>query len=249
MRYLTSLFVLATSSVASLSWMSVTSAQPTVIIEPSGEGIWQNFLNLFKENEDRGRGRNRGSRPVIEGLCLVSPFGKVEIEDPETLVNVEIWHTEPLLIWEGGRLSIAGIREAGQIQLGWWGTAMNDEVSVWQLPYAGTPLEPGTQYEWLFFLGGIEEPNPEWPTKLVSFQIVDRERHDRITADLTNLKEELETNNADAEVIAIAHANYFLNNDLPADALQAVFDINIIEPSEELVAVRSELVEEICASE
>ncbi|MGG6238393.1 hypothetical protein ACQ4N7_07105 [Nodosilinea sp. AN01ver1] len=73
------------------------------------------------------------------------------------------------------------------------------------------------------------------------------EERDRIAADLEQITAELTHEQADAEAIAQAKANYFLKNELLADALQILFTVE--DPSAEVVTARNALVTDLCSEE
>ncbi|MEM9008294.1 MAG: hypothetical protein AAGE59_32890 [Cyanobacteria bacterium P01_F01_bin.86] len=188
---------------------------------------WQRILDfLTKERQDSGsqsQGVSRGS------ICPVS-FTEEAV----------LWHTRPLLVWQGQSFPSTGIRQTSPDLPVWVATATETEAGIWQMPYTGTALEPGIQYEWLFYFMGSS--NPDSPVKWVQFQVLAAEERDRIAADLANLEAQLQE--ADEETIALARADYFIANGLSADALQEIFAVS--DPSEVLLETRSAIVQATC---
>ena len=236
-------------------WMPTGLAQETV----APKARWQQSLDFLKQ-EDKGPSQLRMTQALNDRLAAILNFFKQEHNDPgrnspgisrgpvcaiSLSREVVIWNTRPLLAWQGRSFPTIGIREISQTAPLWSETAADTEADILQLPYAGMPLEPGSQYEWLFYFGTVS--NPGSPSLWVQFQVLEGEDRDRISAGLSELQAQLEAEGADEETIALARAEYFLENDLPSDALQAVFAVG--EPSEALLETRAALVEEICAIE
>ncbi|NER83184.1 MAG: hypothetical protein F6K42_27250 [Leptolyngbya sp. SIO1D8] len=201
------------------------------VVQPFG-GI----LDFFRqEQDDKGPSSPGISRGPV---CPVS-----------VAQEAVVWNTNPLLVWQGQSFPATGIREAEQSLPLWTETATETEVDtetgLLQLPYAGASLEPGTQYEWLFYFRRIS--NPESPGLQVPFQVLDGVERDRVSDGLMELQAQLEADGVDEETMAIARADYFIQNNLPSDALQEVFAVS--EPSEALLETRSALLEEICPTE
>jgi hypothetical protein len=221
---------LSLGTVSLLSSAGLHSAQasvPTNAVVPSG---WQRIVDLFsEENEDQRDSSDNGSRPV-GGVCLVSP------QHQQVL-----WHREPLMIWQSAQTTV-GIRPQGATDTVLWSaTATPSEATVFQSNYQGTPLALGETYEWLFYL------NPERPSFWFRFDLMAAEQYAQHEAALEALQVQLEASAASVEDVAVAQANYFLDNNLPADALQAIFAVG--DPSPELLETQAALVTEICGDE
>lgn len=179
-----------------------------------------------RRGQDNRRGNLGGTRR--DDYCLVNPgYGE------------EVWSLEPLFIWRGNLDRVALQSLGGESDL------LDLEISpatdgTFQSIYESEPLQPGTEYEWRWFTGRDQRGFP--------FQtMAEGEERDRITADLAQLQDELETQGADAETIAQARADYFLQNNLLTDRLQALFSVD--NPSEAFVETRNAVVEEICKQE
>ncbi|HEY9880398.1 MAG TPA: hypothetical protein V6D29_18215 [Leptolyngbyaceae cyanobacterium] len=187
---------------------------------------WTQVTNwLNRESDDKGQGGEGGSRPTAN-LCLLSPGN-----------NQRIWSLSPTLVWQG--MPIVGIRPAEERGEPWQVTATETVSGAYREPYTGPVLERGKQYEWLFFT------TPDEPSVWFPFQVVDQLTHWRISRDLNALQTQLETEGATPDAIALARANYFMENDLPADAIHEMFAVS--EPSDELVQARETLVQAVCS--
>ena len=215
--------------VVGLGWMGTAFPQSSGLSAPTSSLSWQRIREFFsQENEDKGEGANRGSRPVVR-LCLVSP------RQAQT-----IWHRSPVLVWQG--YSTVGVRLQDDAEnVVWKETASEKDTGVYRAFYQGEPLQFGEDYDWLFYIGETS------PAIWFPFQIMAADIHEQHAAELAARQRELESEGADAEAIALAKAMYFVENDLPSDALQVVFAVG--EPSAGLVETREALVEEVCAGD
>lgn len=211
-----------------LGYVKIAPAQPVEGSLPTDLG-WQRIRDFFRqEGEDRGAGNNGGSRPMA-GLCLVSPASAQVL-----------WHRNPVLVWQG--YSTVGIRPLGEDDQVLWKETDHEKASeVYQAYYPGEPLELGQGYEWLFYISQRE------PARWFPFEIMATEQHELHGAALEGLQQELAAGGASEAEVALAKAEYFVDHDLPGDALQVMFAVN--EPSEELVAAREAVIEELCSDE
>lgn len=211
----------------SLGWMGTALSQALDTPAPATATDWQQVRDFFRrENDDRGAGRDNTSRP-IDGVCLVSP----KYDQP-------LWHRNPVLVWQS-RDSTVGIRPLGEDNnIFWQDIASETEAGVYSAYYQGEPLELGQTYQWLFY-----DTDPV-PYRWFKFHMMTTEQYEHYADALEAVQSELETNGADEIEIALAQSEYFIENNLPIDALQVIFAVD--EPSEELLEIREELVQEIC---
>jgi hypothetical protein len=215
--------------VVGLSWVGTAASQPAETSTVTPSTSWQRIREFFRqENEDEGRGRNNGSRPAM-GTCLVTP------RDGQML-----WHRNPVLVWQG--YSTVGIRPVEEEDnILWKETVSEQEAGVYQAYYSGEPMELGQTYDWLFY---ISEGSPAmW----FRFQTMEAEQYEYHAAELDALNAELATKEVDENAVVLAQAQYFVDNNLPADALQVVFAVG--EPSQELLETREALIQAICSHE
>lgn len=179
--------------------------------------------------QDSNRGRDGGSRG--SGLCLINP-GQGEV----------VWTVEPLLVLQGNLQSTALYVADGEEPF-WSAPIAPTDDFVAKLPYDGDPLQPGTTYEQQVELFRLDFS--VMSSRRYAFQVMpEGEERDQIAADLAQLESELAEANEDAEVIAVAKAEFFFDRNLSADALQALFSVDA--PSAELVETRQAIVKTIC---
>ncbi len=151
-----------------------------------------------------------------------------------------VWSDRPIFIWKGSVQKIA-VRTAGSNEDLWSQTVAGTQSTN----YTGKALQPGQTYDWLVFEG-------ESPSKLVSFQVMDAQQRDtpkeslreRITTDLNTLENQLKAKKVNNEAIALAKANYFVQNQLWSDALQQAYSVE--KPSTELAQIRQDIPDKLC---
>ncbi|NEQ88642.1 MAG: DUF928 domain-containing protein, partial [Moorea sp. SIO2I5] len=91
------------------------------------------------------------------------------------------------------------------------------EPTTTSIVYQGKPLQPGKDYFWRNTI-----PLEELPTKK-SFRLMNDEKRNQVTADLTALESKLKAENASADQIALERVNYFINKQLWSDALREIY--------------------------
>ncbi|MDZ7957375.1 MAG: hypothetical protein RMY34_05640 [Aulosira sp. DedQUE10] len=204
---------------------------PALVISPktafSRETVqtssWQDVFNI---NSLFQRKRRRAAARGVSNFCPISPGVPNE--------TIRIWSDRPLFIWQG------------QIQTIIVRTFGSDTDNLWNQPivadqqsttYAGQTLQPGQTYEWIVYRGDYAHPS-------VSFQVMEAQQRDRITAQLQTLEQQLQTKGANKEAIALAKAKYFANLQLWSDALQQAYSVP--EPSEELQQIRKNIAQKLC---
>ncbi|WP_137455229.1 hypothetical protein [Halomicronema hongdechloris] len=224
-RYLLTLAALLGMTIGSGGLALAGQAQE--LVSPTG---WREIFRFLREEaEDRRNGRNGGPRPV--GLCLLTP-GAEEV----------VWHRTPRLLWQGDYT--VGVRRTGQDQVQWPESTTSLPAGIHAADYGVTPL-PSGQYDWVLYINAQDTANP---TLWYPFTVMATgEQRDRITTHLAVLQARLTHEGASVEAIAQARADYFLDHDLPADALQEVFAVS--NPSEELLAMQETLVQEYAVTD
>lgn len=156
------------------------------------------------------------------GLCQIAPAKLVDSDAKQenTQEIQEVWSDRPLFLWTGGTVEKIELFLPGK-QKPWTGKIRQGETKV---NYDGEPLQPGQSYEWQ-----ILAPHP---IKQEPFQVMEPEKRDRITKELTALEKRLKRERASAETIALEKANYFAERELWSDALRELYSVP--KPSAEL---------------
>lgn len=72
---------------------------------------------------------------------------------------------------------------------------------------------------------------------------------DQITTDLAQLHTDLVAQGANSATIAVAKATYFLDNEMPADALHILFSIGETDLTPTLTTFQTTLIDTICSEE
>ncbi|MEO0825177.1 MAG: hypothetical protein AAFW84_06370 [Cyanobacteria bacterium J06635_15] len=192
---------------------------------------WTNFLNSWLEQEDPGRNRNGGGR--LPDFCAVTSYA-----DP-----IQVWHLQPIYLWQGAERPVA-IRPDGDTD----NTLAADVTveSATELNVAQSsenPLQPGESYDWILY----DRLDPEQEIMVEPFQVMTIAKRHQVTTALEQLVEDLDNQGASAEEIALAKANYFLEQGLMVDAVQSMFLVE--EPSSDLLASRTAMVDTLCNPE
>ncbi|BAY95286.1 MULTISPECIES: hypothetical protein [unclassified Tolypothrix] len=160
------------------------------------------------------------SRPQ-EGLCLITPNGK-------------IYSTNPMFIWQGNLKEIAVSKARNQKNF-WHQKVTNPEtLAVYQGEQA---LQPGSSYDWKGFLG-------ENPTIVAKFQVMGTQERQQITDELKALEQRLQTQGADEKTIALEKADFFAKHELWSDVLQQVYSVPNL--AKELPSQTKDLLKQLC---
>ncbi|MBD2492007.1 DUF928 domain-containing protein [Aulosira sp. FACHB-615] len=193
---------------------------------------WVNIFLPLSKPKPPVKPRKAVGRPLRDSsapspVCMISPD---VLEDTPNKARV-IWSDRPLFLWEGN------VQQVGLMK--------NRKTTLWVqqlalgkqfISYTGEPLQPGETYYWVVFDGDIATGN-------IKFQIMEaQDRHD-ITNQLKTLEEEQKAKGANPEEIALAKANYFIQRDLWADALQQAYSVE--SPSKELLKIRQNIPQQL----
>lgn len=195
---------------------------------PTPQGFsWTSISQALFGKKPPIQPRKGGSRdPLLRtaDICMISP-------DAPTQRRI-VWSDRPIFIWKGAVQKIA-VRTARSNEDLWSQPVAQTQT----INYAGKALQPGQTYDWLVFIG-------ESPSKLVSFQVMDAQQRDRITTDLNTLENQLKAKKVNSEAIALAKANYFIQNQLWSDALQQAYSVE--KPSAELAQILKDIPDKLC---
>lgn len=189
---------------------------------------WSNFRNALIDQEDPGRNRNGGGRPG--DICLVTDYA----------TSVQVWHLQPIYLWQGTErpMAIRSVGEPADLLVTDVSTEPTTALNLAQ--NLETELEPGESYTWEL----SDAIDPDQVLMVIPFQVMATTERDQLTLALTQLVEDLENQGASNEVIALAKADFFLEQGLTMDALQVMFEVEA--PSDALIASRVEIVETWC---
>ncbi len=174
---------------------------------------WNEIWARIKRKKVAGGSRNGN-------LCLVSPSQLIDKDNNSQTNSIqEIWHQNPLFIWQLGKLEAVSLRDENQI---YWQQEV--EATQTNLFYNGKPLQPGKTYQVVVF-------HP-YETEIQKIQVVAPDKHEAIAADLAEIENQLKSEGADRETIALKKADYFAQLQMWSDVLWELY--SILNPSEEL---------------
>ena len=191
-----------------------SSKQSTSIVEA--------ILSLFKSPERRFITRG-------DEVCLVSPG-----DSGEQL----IWSDRPLFIWQGkipeSEINLTeSTKNFGEEELVWTETVPENTQTI---AYTGDELQLGATYDWELISNGT--------TYRQTITLMEESQREAIAAELAALENKLENNHATKEDIAIAKADYFIQQQLGYDALQQLYSVP--NPSSSLTEQITEIERHLC---
>ncbi|MGF1518950.1 MAG: hypothetical protein ACFCVB_14280 [Nodosilinea sp.] len=193
--------------------------------DPSPLGLASMWDFFRREAEDRRAGGNGG--PRVPGQC------EITVADHQL-----VWSRNPAFVWTG--LKTIALRQPAQTPF--WQEIVEETApdGLHRVSYSEEPLAPGS-YELVF-------SHPLLATGMVTpFKVMDDDTYAQIAAELQTLEASLEAENADVETSALARANFFAEQELASDALQALFAV--AEPSPAMQQRQAEVVEMFCSDE
>ncbi len=169
--------------------------------------------------------RKGGSRGDI---CMVSP----DLSGEPRLV----WSDKPLFLWRGNfqKIGISSSKELVETNIFPRQISKQNDIT-----YDGEPLKPGQNYYWWLAVGNS-------PNGFIPFKVMEPQQRQRIANELQKLEQQQKAQKATVENIALAKANYFLNQQPPlwSDALQQAYSVK--NPSPELFKMRASIIEQLC---
>lgn len=215
----------AVVGLAAIGSASLARAALAQTPDPSPLGLASMWDFFRREAEDRRAGGNGG--PRVPGQCEI------------TVANHQlVWSRNPAFVWTG--LRTIALRQPAQAPF--WEETVEETTpdGLHRVSYSGEPLAPGS-YEVVF-------SHPLLATGIFTpFEVMDDDAYAQIAAELEALEASLAAENADVETSALARANFFAEQELASDALQALFAVD--EPSPEIQQRQAEMIEMFCADE
>ena len=193
---------------------NISNSSPSVDRENHSNYIalsWNEIWEKIKRKKVAGGSRSNN-------LCLVSPNQLIDVNSQAKSIE-EIWHQKPLFVWQSGKLKAVSLKDENRT---YWQQEVNNTQT--NLLYNGKPLQPGTTYTLVVF-------NPH-ETALKRIQVVAPDKHQKIAADLVEIENQLKSEGADREEIALEKADYFAKLQMWSDVIWELYSIP--HPSDEL---------------
>ncbi|MBD2604809.1 hypothetical protein H6G81_09795 [Scytonema hofmannii FACHB-248] len=193
---------------------------------------WVNiFLPLSKPKPPvkprKAVGRDPGSS-TPNSVCMISPDAPMD----KTRV---VWNNRPLFLWQGNPLEV-GLNKDRKTKLWTQKIAPGQQF----INYTGESLQPGLKYFWVVW--NKDSTTGEMQvTANIPFQVMETQQRDRITNELKSLENQYK--GANGEAIALTKADYFIQQELWADALQQAYSVE--KPSAELLKTRKAILQQM----
>lgn len=204
----------------------------------------QIIRRIFRDDEGQ-------DPPTISrgGICLVTPtdIGSTDISGRDA-----IWHDRPVFVWQGAIAQIKVIDMTTEAVLWEYSPTLRETHTI----YAGKPLQDNHRYRWQAFTA----TDPTTPQRSFEFEILPAVVRSLINNGL-NAAEHSAANTADSSLKglvrqAAARAQYFADRDLEADAVQALFSVDVTVSDEttsdsvaELLLAQQEILDTACGSQ
>ncbi|WP_424094647.1 hypothetical protein [Moorena producens] len=176
---------------------------------------WGDIWDKLRRKKGKKVARSKTDNNLIEqNVCMLTP-GQLSDRDGNSnhKGSLEIWSEQPLFLWQGEMKGIE-VREMRTNQQLW---EQPLEPTTTSIVYQGKPLQAGKAYFWRNTI-----PLEELPTK-ISFRLMNDEKRNQVTADLTALESKLKAKDATADQIALKRINYFMDKQLWSDALREIY--------------------------
>lgn len=198
------------------------SNYPPVIASPSFLG---QIIDRILRGPDDTDHPPTTSRP-INGQCLLSPA--------QSGTTVSTWHKTPLFIWQG-QIAHFRLTDADTGDVMWEYTPGAEET---QIVYAGVPLRSGHFYKWEIY----DSERSQSPQSFPEFKVLDLSARLAIDNGLSIAEAQAD---GTEEGKAIARAQYFADQSLSIDAIQALF--SVASPSVDLLQAQETIVNSLCS--
>ena len=187
------------------------------------------FRRLLDSDEDDPPLISRGD------LCLITPAAGEGIP--------AIWHEQPVIVFAPGIIEKIALRDEAAYD-------PNDPYkSFWQhrpdptashVIYDGEPLQSGRIYRLDIYL----DADAKSPTEFPDFGLLSENSRQIINDELAAEELPKDMDLPVEELVAVQRADYFIEQGLRLDAIQALF--NVETPSPELAAIQQQMIEAAC---
>ncbi|MUG93448.1 DUF928 domain-containing protein [Scytonema sp. UIC 10036] len=202
-------------------------------IKPTNSFLsWVNVFLPLSKPKPPVKPRKAVGRPLRDSsapssVCMISPDA---LQGKPNIPRI-VWSDRPLFLWQGN-IQQVGLMKNRQTTL-WVQKLVSGKQFI---SYTGEPLQPGETYYWVVFEGDTVIGNTK-------FMVMEPQERQRITNKLKGLEQEQKAQGANGEAIALTKANYFIQEELWADALQQAYSVE--KPSTELLKIRQNILQQM----
>jgi hypothetical protein len=203
--------------------MASNPVQSTGLTHPTGQTAsytlsqslsWGDIVDWLSRRKVPGTSRG-------DSLCLVSPN-----------FNEPVWSLQPSVFWQG-EISAMGLRRVGDERPLWKQATTSHPSGLNRLRYTGRLLQPGQDYEWMFFATAESTE----PIRVVRFKVM-------AAADRAQVRSALLKLGGSGEARAQARAVYFSQQELSADTLAEM--VAVPQPSPQLQEILGKIAKQAC---
>lgn len=151
-------------------------------------------------------------------LCIIAPATAGE-------GTPEIWHEQPVIVFKPGSIEKLTLRDEATNEVLW---EYIPALTTSHVMYGGEPLQSDTIYRLDVYL----DADAENPAKFPDFRLLPEDFRQQISHDLAlnTIPNDTDLRSEDWVVtedwVAIQHAEYFADQGLRLDAIQALFNVN-----------------------
>lgn len=149
----------------------------------------------------------------------------------------EIWHERPVMVFQPGSIEKLALRNEATNVVFW---DYYPSSTTHHVVYDGEPLQSEVVYRLDVYL----DAEADRPTTFPDFRLLPDFSRQQISDDLAMNVTPKEADMSTEHWTAIQRADYFVEQGMRLDAIQALFDVDV--PSAELATLQQQLIESIC---
>ncbi|EKU97816.1 hypothetical protein Lepto7375DRAFT_7061 [Leptolyngbya sp. PCC 7375] len=212
----------------------LASIVPTTVPTAEAQAVSQlnSIVRRLLDNDDE-------DPPLISrgDLCIIAPATAGE-------GTPAIWHEQPVIVFKPGSIEKLALRDEATNEVFW---EYIPASTTSHLMYSGEPLQSDTIYRLEVYL----DADAENPAKFPDFRLLPEDFRQQISNELASNTVPKDTDLlsedgvATEDWVAIQHAEYFADQGLRLDAIQALFNVNT--PSAELATMQQQIIEAVCS--
>ncbi|MBE9067927.1 hypothetical protein IQ260_14835 [Leptolyngbya cf. ectocarpi LEGE 11479] len=205
--------------------LAILCVLPVPIAEAQPTAPLNNVFRRILDSDDE-------EPPLISrgDLCLIAP-ATAGVGTPA------IWHEQPVMVFQPGSIEKLALRNEATNVVFW---EYYPSSTTHHVVYDGEPL----QSEVIYRLDVYLDAEADRPTTFPDFRLLPEFSRQHISEALAMNATPKDTDLSAAHWTAIQRADYFVEQGMRLDAIQALFNVDV--PSAELATLQQQLIESIC---